>query len=222
MKKHILILIAILVLSTALMADTVAVLSSSKGKVSLQRTKKNMKFKNGELLKNEDVLRTGAESFAAYKYVDASSHIKLFANSVVTISASKSDDKLSKKVQVGKGNVYSQIKSGTGPFVVQTPTTVASVKGTEFMTRVGEDGTSTFIVTEGEIELEALGTGQTASVGAGQTGTVGPDGNINVGDTGDDGLTDAELGELEDIEQDTMIIPYQDKSGNTKYIKINY
>lgn len=221
MKKHILIIIAILILSTALLADTVAVLSSSKGKITLERKNKNIKFKNGELLKNEDVLRTGVQSFATYKYVDASSQIKLFANSVVTISANKVDGKLAKKVGVTKGNVYSQIKSGTGPFVVQTPTTVASVKGTEFMTRVDDDGNSEFIVVEGEIDLEVPGTGQSGTVGAGQTGSV-IGGDLIIGDTPAGALSDEEMNQIENPESNTMIIPYQDESGESKYIRITY
>lgn len=221
MKKHILIIVAILFLSALLCADTVAVLSSTKGKVSLQRKDKNMKFKNGELLKNEDVIRTGSESFAAYKYVDASSQVKLFANSLVTISANKSGDKLAKKVKVDKGNVYSQIKSGTGPFVVQTPTTVASVKGTEFLTRVGENGESEFVVIEGEVELEDIETGQTGTVGAGQTGSFSG-GQFNVGDTPGDGFSDEELQGMGSTDGNTLIIPYQDKNGESKYIRITY
>ncbi|MDD4789900.1 MAG: FecR domain-containing protein, partial [Candidatus Cloacimonetes bacterium] len=120
--KRILLISVILLLATALLADSVAILSASKGKVSLERALKNLKFKNGELLQNKDVLRTGAESFAAYKYIDASSMIKLFSNSVVTVNASKEGGKLSKKVNVTKGSILTQVKKGSGTFTVQTPT----------------------------------------------------------------------------------------------------
>lgn len=221
MKKHILIIVAILILSTALMADTVAVLSSGKGRVTLERKAKNIKHKNGELLKNQDVLRTGAQSFATYKYVDASSQIKLFANSVVTISAEKSDGKLAKNVRVGRGSVYSQVKSGSGPFTVNTPTTVASVKGTEFITRVDEYDNSQFIVLEGEIEVEVPDTAQSGSIGGGQMGTI-IDGNLVIEDTPEGAFSDEELDAMENPESSTMIIPYQDESGASKYIRITY
>ncbi|MDD2424332.1 MAG: hypothetical protein PHG34_09000, partial [Candidatus Cloacimonetes bacterium] len=93
--KKLCLFVVIIGLATLLMAaDTVAILAASKGKVSLERNKQDLKFKKGEMLQNEDILRTKAESFAAYKFVDASSLIKLFSNSVVTISATQQGNKL--------------------------------------------------------------------------------------------------------------------------------
>ncbi|MDD2423596.1 MAG: hypothetical protein PHG34_05240, partial [Candidatus Cloacimonetes bacterium] len=98
MKKLCLFVVILSLAALLMAADTVAILSASKGKVSLERNKQDLKFKKGEMLQNDDILRTKAESFAAYKFVDASSLIKLFSNSVVTISATQQGNKLNKKV----------------------------------------------------------------------------------------------------------------------------
>ena len=218
--------VVILSLGALLMAaDTVAILSASKGKVSLERNKQDLKFKKGEMLQNDDILRTKAESFAAYKFVDASSLIKLFSNSVVTISATQQGNKLNKKVNVDRGSVLASVKKGSGAFTVSTPTTVASVKGTEFMTRVDDEGNSTFIVTEGEVELQVKSTGQTLSAAKGKTAVIGSKSEPIVRDSSKDELKAIEQAELEaskSSESSTIRIPVKDEAGNTKYIEITY
>jgi len=223
--KKILLLSLILCLVMILSAETVALLSASKGNVSLERDKKDMKYKSGELLKNKDVLRTGPESFAAYKFIDASSLVKLFANSVVTINAEKADGKISKRVNVSQGSILSTVKSGTGAFTVQTPTTVASVKGTEFMTRVDSYGNSIFTVTEGEVELRILVTDEKLSVSKGQTATIDEDSKSQLRKSTEEDISAIELAELESTrekETNTILIPVLDENGNTKYIEITY
>ncbi|MCK9558305.1 MAG: FecR family protein [Candidatus Cloacimonetes bacterium] len=223
--KRILLISVILLLASALLADSVAILSASKGKVSLERALKNLKFANGELLQNKDVLRTGAESFAAYKYIDASSTIKLFSNSVVTVTASKDGSKLNKKVNVSKGSILTQVKKGSGAFVVQTPTTVASVKGTEFLTKVDDDGFSTFTVTDGEVELRVLSTDEVKTVSKGKTGVVNPEGGVQLRDSSTDDLNEIEKAELESSrneKREPIIVPVLDEAGNRKLIEIEY
>lgn len=223
--KRVLILSLILLVASVLLADSVAILSASKGKVDLERARKQVKFKKGELLQNKDVLRTGSESFAAYKFIDASSMIKLFSNSVVTINASKSGTQLSKKVNVNKGNVLTQVKKGTGAFTVQTPTTVASVKGTEFMTRVDDDGFSTFIVTDGEVELRILDTDEVKNVSKGNTAVIDPDGEMELRQSSAQDISEIEQAELEanqSSETNTILIRVLDKNGNIKHIEVTY
>ncbi|MCB5259512.1 MAG: FecR family protein [Candidatus Cloacimonetes bacterium] len=223
--KRVLILSLILLVASVLLADSVAILSASKGKVDLERARKQVKFKKGELLQNKDVLRTGSESFAAYKFIDASSMIKLFSNSVVTINASKSGTQLSKKVNVNKGNVLTQVKKGTGAFTVQTPTTVASVKGTEFMTRVDDDGFSTFIVTDGEVELRILDTDEVKNVSKGNTAVIDPDGEVELRQSSAQDISEIEQAELEanqSSETNTILIRVLDKNGNIKHIEVTY
>jgi hypothetical protein len=206
-------------------ADTVAVLSASKGKVNLERNKQDLKFKKGELLQDQDILRTKAESFAAYKFIDASSMIKLFSNSVVTISATAQSGKLAKKVSVDRGSVLASVKSGTGAFTVHTPTTVASVKGTEFMTRVDAEGISMFTVTDGEVEIQIKSTGEILSASKGKTAIISPKGEHVVRDSSPEDINAIEQAELEANQTtapSTIRIPVKDEAGNTKYIEITY
>jgi len=225
MKKYILLSLLLVLVLSVLQANAIATLMAHKGKVSLNRVTDQIKFKKGELLMNNDVLRTGAESFAAYKYVDASSTVKMFANSVATINGSKDGNNLSKSVTVRQGSVLTNVKSGSGLFRVNTPTTVASVKGTEFLTRVEEGGATMFIVSEGEIEVRVLASDEVANVGKGKTAMISALGDIHLRDSNPEDLSLAEQEELEAMRESlptTIRIPVLDESGKLKYIEITY
>ncbi len=227
MRKYILILTLIcLSLSLSLFAaESVAMLSASKGKVDLTREAKSVKFKAGDMLKNNDELRTGGESFAAYKYIDGSSTIKVFSNSVVRITANKSGKSLSKKVVIDKGSIFTDVKPKSGAFMVQTPTTVASVKGTGFLTKITEDGISKFVVTDGEVELKILDSDDVKSVPAGNTAIIDAEGNFEIRVSSAEDTSSIEKAEIESSqssEPKLIRIPVLDASGRTKYIEIKY
>ncbi|HPB18738.1 MAG TPA: FecR family protein [Candidatus Cloacimonas sp.] len=224
--KKILLLAVTLILSANLLAlDSVAVISASKGKVDLHRAAKMIKHKTGDFLQNNDEIRTGKESFAAYKYIDGSATVKVFSYSIVQVYASAKDKKLSKTVKLNKGSVFSQIKSDTGPFAVQTPTTVASVKGTGFLAKFDEQEQTKFIVTEGELELKILDKIETQSVTAGNTAIIQADGSCEIRP-----VSEVELEELEQVELQSkqekenkkMRIPVVDPNGKTRYIEITW
>jgi len=225
MKKLFLFAIVLILAVNLLALDSVAIISASKGKVDLRRATKVIKHKTGDMLQNNDEIRTGGESFAACKYIDGSSTIKIFSNSVVRIFASTKDKKLSKTVKLNKGSVFSQIKSDTGPFAVQTPTTVASVKGTGFLAKFDEQEQTKFIVTEGELELKILDKIETQSVTAGNTAIIQADGSCEIRP-----VSEVELEELEQVELQSkqekenkkMRIPVVDPNGKTRYIEITW
>lgn len=225
MKKYAIILI-LLCLSLGLFAvEAIALLSASKGKVDLSRDAKSIKFKAGDMLRNNDELRTGGESFAAYKYVDGSSTIKVFSNSVVRITANKSGKSLSKKVVIDKGSIFTDVKPKSGAFMVQTPTTVASVKGTGFLTKITEDGISKFVVTDGEVELKILDSDDVKSVPAGNTAIIDAEGNFEIRVSSAEDTSSIEKAEIESSqssEPKLIRIPVLDASGRTKYIEIKY
>ncbi len=223
--KKITIIILIALTVSFVFADSVAYLSTSKGTVSLNRNNKAVKFKTGEMLQSKDELRTGAESFAAYKFIDGGANIKVFANSVVEINASKSGKNLNKSVKVTKGSVLSNVTKGRGNYQVETPTTVASVRGTDFLTQVAIDGTTIIIVTDGVVELVSP-TGEVITVEAGYTAYIDADGNITVSETTAEEAKMVEDADREDStlesHKKTMRIQVTDDQGSIRYIDIKY
>ncbi|MDD2331909.1 MAG: FecR family protein [Candidatus Cloacimonetes bacterium] len=223
MKKLILITILVIVALSLAAQSPVAYLSAVKGKVNLTRANKNLTAKRGEMLVNSDQLKTGSESFAAYKFVDGTTNIKVFANSTVQIKATSEAGKMSKTVSIAKGSVLTKVSGGS--FQVETPTTVASVKGTGFLTKVDEKGETMIIVTEGTVQVESKETGESQDVESGNTANVGTDGKINVEETSEEDMTDLEEEEAgADAEgtENTMKIQVTDENGNIKYIEIRY
>jgi len=224
MKKLIFIAL-ILSLSVAVFAANVALLTASKGKVDLTRSSKAAKFKVGDYLQNKDEIRTGGESFAAYKYVDGSTTIKVFSNSIVKVTAVSNGKSLGKKATVTKGSVFCKMNPNSGTFDVQTPTTVASVKGTEFLTKLTKDRQSMFIVFEGEVTLKILDDPETKSVNAGKTAVVEADGRFEIRQSTSEDLSEMEKAEIESSrarDNKTLRIPMVDPSGRTRYIEITH
>lgn len=223
--KKITVIVLIALAFSLVYADSVAFLSTSKGNVSLTRAEKQIKFKSGEMLQNKDELRTGAESFAAYKFIDGGANIKVFANSVVEIKAAKSGKNLDKSVKVSRGSVLSNVTKGRGNYQVETPTTVASVRGTDFLTQVAPDGSSVIIVTDGVVELVSP-TGEVVTIEAGYTAHIDVDGNIEVVETTVEELKMVEVANEEDSTLEspkkTMRIQVTDDQGSIRYIEIKY
>ncbi|MDZ4181765.1 MAG: FecR domain-containing protein [Candidatus Cloacimonadaceae bacterium] len=225
MKKIILISLLMLLGLSLLTAEAVALFTASKGTVELKRATKNIKFKTGDMLNNNDEIRTGAQSFAAYKFIDGTSTIKIFSNSFVKISAAKSGSNMNKTTMVNSGSVFASVTSNKGRMTVQTPTTVASVKGTGFMSKFNAARESFYIVTKGVIEVRVIATGETRDVKAGQTAYIDKDGNMEIRPSSDDDLTEIEQAEVETSlvpETRTMLIPVVDEQGRVKYIEITY
>ena len=225
MKKIFLFAIILILTVNLLAVESVAIISASKGKVDLRRAAKVIKHKTGDFLQNNDEIRTGGESFAAYKYIDGSATVKVFSHSIVQVYASTKDKKLAKTVKLNQGSVFSQIKSDSGPFSVQTPTTVASVKGTGFMAKFDEQEQTKFIVTEGELELKILDKTETQSVAAGNTAIIQADGSFEIRPSTEEDIQEIELTELESMQEKEirkMRITVVAPNGQTRYIDITW
>lgn len=226
MKKTIFTLVLIALIFTALDASGVGLLTAAKGNVNLRRNGKNLSFKVGDGLYNQDEIRTRSQSFAAYKYIDNSSTIKVFANSYVLVNASRKDRTLDKNVKVFTGSVFTKVDpKSKGSMKVSTPTTVASVKGTQFLTNVDEAGQVTYIVTEGTVNVLIPETNESADVTQGQTATVDKDLVLEIRETTEEDLQDlaaADEGTLSEHIPNILRIPMIDKDGKTRYIEIEY
>jgi ferric-dicitrate binding protein FerR (iron transport regulator) len=112
------------------------------------------------------------------------------------------------------GELFVKVSKQKGSFQVATPTSVASVKGTEFWVMEGTAGT-TIVGLEGLIEVTNKITNQTMNVSAGQTGKSTKAG-ITVETSKEGDIPDA--GEL----KEEIIIRFKDADGKEKEVKIQY
>ncbi len=198
--KKISLLTVILVMFVMLNAQSVAVIAGMKGKISIIRDNKYLTAKSGDVLKNADEIQSGEESYAAIRFADNGATTKLFPNSTMVINASIDGKIMNKRNSISKGTAHSKVTPKSGNYIIETPNTVASVKGTDFITTY-ENNITTVGVIEGEVEVKSKNSDKTQDAKANDVYQVDDDGNVD---------------ELEDsnyIEQNTED-ENQDQQGN--------
>lgn len=131
---------------------------------------------DGMALYQGDRIRTGAGGKAVIVWFDASV-TRLDENTEVDIITLITEGNRSIELDQNNGRTWNRVlvASGVSSYSVETPTAVASVRGTGFAV-TANDNESTIAVVEGSIQTTSLGSGgaelATALLGANQSSTV--------------------------------------------------
>ncbi len=148
-------------------------------KNSVEKKQSNQDWQNakkGELIYGGDLVRTQKESFALIKFNDAST-LRLGPNAEVQVYGENNPS----SANVSSGDVdFTMTKRKTKPFEFTTPTSVASIRGTQGLLVVQLDGTDFLTILEGLVRFSNKYSNRFVDVGAGQTSESLKDGNINV------------------------------------------
>ena len=184
-KLFIKIILSFLIFLNAANANKIAVVTKVKGMVEIMPTGKKLflKLKAGSILADGDKIRTGTSGFAAIIFIDDKSTLKLKGNSEAVITGQRTAASISKKINMDSGTIRATIKKQNSSFVIQTPTSVASVKGTDFWLLTDPDKGDQVIGLEGIVSLKNIDTGQDVDVVQGMSGISTPDGDIGVEET---------------------------------------
>ena len=168
-----------------LQASKIAVTTKVKGLVELMPSGKKLfsKLKAGTILADGDKIRTGTSGFAAIIFIDDKSTLKLKGNSEAVITGQRTAASISKKINMDSGTIRATIKKQNTRFVIQTPTSVASVKGTDFWLLTDPDKGDQVIGLEGVVGLKNIDTGQNIDVVEGMSGISTPDGDLGIEET---------------------------------------
>ena len=146
----------LLLISTFIFADdNVAVILKTIRDVKVTPTNqvKTVEGKRGYALENGNKIITGDKSFCAIKFLDDASLLRIRENSSCVIEGKKEQNKIDKNIFVEVGSFFASLFKPKGSFTVTTPTSVASVKGTEFW--VIQHSPTKYIVTkDGPLEVE--------------------------------------------------------------------
>ena len=179
------ILLSFLIFLSAANANKIAVVTKVKGLVEIMPTGKKLfsKLKAGSILADGDKIRTGTSGFAAIIFIDDKSTLKLKGNSEAVITGQRTAASISKKINMDSGTIRATIKKQNSSFVIQTPTSVASVKGTDFCLLTDPDKGDQVIGLEGIVSLKNIDTGQDVDVVQGMSGISTPDGDVGVEET---------------------------------------
>ncbi len=216
------ILISSVILSIGF-ANKIAVTTKVKGVVEIMPVGKKdfSNLKPGTILSDGDKIRTGSKGFAAMIFIDDKSTLKLKENSEAVITGQRSAASISKKINMDVGTVRATVTKQNTDFVIQTPTSVASVKGTDFWLLTDPENGDQIIGLEGIVGLTNNETGQEVDVSEGMSGLSTPDGNIGLEETDQSSIPDDPSDESDgpsqikiylegpNGEQRVMIIEYQ-------------
>ena len=135
-------------------------------------------------LMSGDQVRTGENSFVVIKFIE-NSILRLQEKSEITISGELTANKeFSKNVHLSRGEIDFDVKKREGEkFEFSTPTSVASIRGTEGLLINGSDSTDVLILGAGLVVFTNSISNQSVSVGAGQTAHSYANGKIEVKQT---------------------------------------
>lgn len=166
-------------------AEKIAVATKVKGVSEIMKvgSKKFSSLKAGMILDDGDKIRTGKSGFVAIIFIDDKSTLKVKENSEAVITGRRTKKNISKKINIDGGTIRASITKQNVDFVIQTPTSVASVKGTDFWMVVDELLGDQIIGIEGQVSLVNTETGQEVNVTSGMTGVSSPDGQVGISET---------------------------------------
>jgi hypothetical protein len=223
----ILLLVLVFSVSAFAQASGIAVVTVAKGSAEVLANDTNdwQAAKMGRVLNDGDALRTGGDGFIAIIFTDDKSQVKIRPNTDIVVSAERNNDQsLAKRVNMEVGELFADVQQQKGEMQVATPTSVASIKGTQFWVLVDDEGGTTVLTLEGLVELLNQVSGETTNVGEGEFGQSDPDGGLNSGQ-GTGGTSTPEFeGETggEGGETKTMEIQFEDADGNIRTMQIEY
>ncbi|HTY12145.1 MAG TPA: FecR family protein [Bacteroidota bacterium] len=128
-----------------------------------------------------DQVRTGANSFVVIKFIE-NSILRLQENSQITIHAELTANKeFSKDVNLDRGELTFDVKKRENEkFEFSTPTSVASIRGTQGMLITGSDSTDELILGAGIVLFTNNRSNQSVNVTPGQTAYSYANGKIEI------------------------------------------
>jgi ferric-dicitrate binding protein FerR (iron transport regulator) len=218
-------IVTLIMYSTFLLASSkVAIAIKTKGDVSViyKGLSSAQVLQPGSPLSDQDKIKTGKNGFVAIMYLDDKTVVKMLGNSDLTILGDRSGSKINKSLDIKYGRVAANVKPQKGKeFRISTPTSVASVKGTELAIESDPSTGDSFTLIEGLVEVTNSITGESTEVQEGETATSTPEGSLEVAQTTSEDLEGFEEASIEPQTQE-LRFEIEDADGNLKEILIKF
>lgn len=157
----------VLVASLALQAAPLAVVVRAKGSVVAGPSDRLLPVAGGAVLQDGDRLRTGADGRVLLRFLADQSLAEIKPGTTVELARRPGDpvSPATRRARVRAGEAAFGVTPGKGRDLrFESPTTVASVRGTGFRFRVAPDGLTTVAVEHGVVKVCNLLTGETLLV----------------------------------------------------------
>ena len=167
------------IIAASLDATSIARLIKTEGKVNFKRMGMSTFTERGVLgtaINNGDAIFVGEKGFAAIMFIDDKTVLKIRENTQFEFL----DTRNTRTINLEFGTLLNDVKreGRTKTFRIETPISVASVKGTQFAAIVSQSGVDQFIGKEGLFEVLNMVSGDVVSVGAGQKAVSNSTGNL--------------------------------------------
>lgn len=174
-------LLVLTLIATGAFAEKVAVMSKVSGDVLLQKADAsgfNEAATRGAILENNDRVRVN-NGFAVLLLLDDQSQFKLRENTEVAITMVEDLSGRDYHMRLDYGQTLTKfVTDERSGFNIHTPTSVVSVKGTQFWTISDPEAGDNVIVLEGDVSVMNNLTGSTSRATAGQSIRSTLDGNV--------------------------------------------
>jgi len=215
------ILITVIFIS-GIYGNKIAVTTKVKGLVEIMPNgKENFgNLKPGTILSDGDKIRTGSSGFTAIIFIDDKSTLKLKENSEAVITGQRSARSIAKKINMDVGTVRATVNKQNSNFVIQTPTSVASVKGTDFWMITDPVDGDLVIGLDGVVTLTNNETGAEVDVTEGTSGSSTPNGDVDVEETEESSIPEDPTDQ--DEQQAEIKIYFEGPNGEQKVMIIEY
>ena len=207
-------------------SSKVAVAIKTKGDVSViyKGLSAAQALRPGSPLSDQDKIKTGKNGFVAIMYLDDKTVVKMLGNSDLIILGDRSGSKINKSLDIKYGRVAASVTPQKGKeFRISTPTSVASVKGTELAIESDPSTGDSFTLIEGLIEVTNSVTGESTQVEEGETAMSTPEGSLEVAPTTSEDLEGFEEASTS-MQSQTQELRFEveDENGNLKEILIKF
>ena len=222
MKNLLVIILSAVTIISA--SSKVAIAIKTKGDVSIIHKGLNtaQALKPGSPLSDQDKIRTGKNGFVAIMYLDDKTVLKMLGNSDMTILGQRSGVKINKSIDIKYGRIAAAVTPQKGKeFMIATPTSVASVKGTELAIDSDPSTGDSFTLIEGLIEVTNTLTRETPEVQQRETAGATPEGALEVNNTTQGDLEGFEEADMQ-VSTQELRFEVEDENGNTKEIIIKF
>lgn len=172
-----------LALSAALFAqDRLAMTTKVSGQVTLTKgSAAAIPLKRGTVLFSGDNIVTGADGVAIVMFLDDRTILRIQRNSDLSLAGNVLATGIDKQINIQHGKLKAEVaEQRQGQFLISTPTSVASVKGTDFWVTSDPVLGDIFLGISGLIEVQNLISNEVIEVGGGEVGTSTIDGETSV------------------------------------------
>ena len=228
-------------------SNGIAMITKSKGAVEYKSSSdgtvlKRKDVKKGLSLFDKDRIVTGSNGFAKYIYLDDGSLIKVHKNAEVYVYGAIDKRSIVKQINVNEGNVKFEVsKQGSADFTVITPTSVASVKGTDFWLKTDDEDGDQFFGLSGLVSVTNIESNEILQLTRNTTIKSRPDGQMVIQKTEPKDFRklqelELDVGEInesefnesiveqsgEDLPEGEIKVQLDDGSGSLKEIIIKY